>query len=613
MPLVYKTLIPILAVFLGTAVLIGFYFEETLSDSLLSEEFLDMGDRVDQASRDLSIVSAIASTTDPISVDRFGRFVERVKNSKTARITIWSPKNVILYSDLASVIGEYSPAQTLVEKVVTTKERLSIRKEFDDGIPVQSAVGAFNDMYFPITSGSSVVGVVEVHSVSGAVLTPLTRAIQNAAVLVIVGLCAVTLIIILIFRFFILSPLARAGALARAVSKGDFSVYKFTKQKDELGELMDNLDSMRVRLSSLVGNLESEVEKRTHQVREEQTRLAASLGSLNAGFVIFDHASQIIYQNKALGALLGKKQPISFTELETTLGAPGNLRALYTETIAPKGTARVSEFEMDTKFFRMFLAPVVIPESGTILGSVLLLEDITEEKALQRAKDDFLSIASHELRTPLTAIRANASLVRDIIEKTGDKETLSMVTDIHTASKRLIKLVHDFLDIAALERGVPLTLTDNVSIRKVITEVINELSPIADEKKVALVLEEGVDPLVKADIDRFKQVITNLIGNALRFTTKGTVTIRLSVEDTMAVLRVVDTGAGIDKKYQSLLFRKFQQADAGVMTRAHSEGTGLGLYITKLIMELMGGTVILEQSELGKGSTFCATIPVSHE
>lgn len=611
MPLIFKTLLPILAIIVGTAFVIGVYLEQSISKSLLAEELQSTAERVESAGRDLNIAGALASTSDPVSREHFQMFVDRVKNSTTARVTLWSPERVILYSDLASVIGVSASSQTSVDHVAASGERLAIHKEQDDGMPIQSTVREFTDMYFPVMSDGRVVAVAQVHSVLGAVLTPLNNGLRDAGVFVLLGALAVIAGVTVIFRLFILGPLENAGALARAVSAGDFAPRKMPAHKDELGELAQNLDTMRVRLSSLVGNLEEEVGKRTHEVREEQTRLSASLGSLDVGFAIFDDRKQVVYQNTALRTLLELPREADFPMLDKSLADIG-LTHLYDLSLSKHTTADLPEVRRGARSFRLFLAPVVMEKTGVTLGAVMLLEDITEAKALERAKDDFLSIASHELRTPLTAIRANASMVREAVEKTHDTGALAMVDDIYNASVRLIKIVHDFLEVAALERGVPVELVDGVDMQSLAKEAVEELIPLAKEKRLTLSFKEGLSPIVRADADRLKQVVTNLVGNALRYTKQGEVSVTLSKEGPFAVLRVTDTGAGISDKHQSLLFKKFQQADQGVMTREHSEGTGLGLYITRLIMESMGGTVDLEHSEVGKGSTFRATIPLSN-
>lgn len=610
MPLIFKTLLPILAIILGTALAVGIYLEQSISRALLAEDFQATAERVESAVRETGL-NTLGTSGGDFSVAPFQKFIDYVKNSRTARITLWSPTGTILYSDLASVIGVSVAEHPFVVSVRETGMGVSIEKEVDDGVPVQSAVGAFSDMYFPITSGEEVVMVAEVHSVLGAVLTPLTRGLRDAGLFVVLGALAIALGVSVIFRIFILGPLEGAGALARAVSSGDFSARTMPKHKDELGELAHNLDAMRVRLASLVGNLEEEVQKRTHEVKEEQTRLSASLGSLTVGFAIFDTVRQVVYQNGALRKLLELSEQTTFPNLEEKLKDIG-LGHLYDISLTEHRTTDLPEVRLKEKSFRVFLAPVIMEENPTPLGVVMLLEDISEAKALERAKDDFLSIASHELRTPLTAIRANASMVRDVIEKTHDTNALAMIDDIQGASVRLIKIVHDFLEVAALERGVPVELSENINMEDITKSVVEELSPLAQEKKLTLGIKNSTPLLVRGDADRIRQVVLNLVGNALRYTKQGGVSISLFKEEEQAVLRVTDTGAGITEANQTLLFRKFQQADKGVMTREHSEGTGLGLYITRLIMESMKGTVMLEKSTAGEGSVFRVTIPLSN-
>lgn len=611
MPLVYKTVIPLILVLIGTAAFIGFYFDQTLSDSFLEEQFQATRDLVAPAARDTGLTEYLASSEDPEAMLRFSRFVERVKDSKTARVTVWSPEHIVLYSDLASIVGTSAGENTSLAQAFSLGTAFYVRQERDSGIPRQSNVGPFLDIFIPLENNGVIAAVVEIHAVSGAILGPLNRGIQNAALLTVAGLIAVALIIVLIFRFFILQPLQEAGALARAVSSGDFSSHHISAGRDEIGELVGNLDRMRLKLASLVGNLESAVAARTAELAEEKNRLTASLGSLSAGFVIFDIHEQVIYHNEALAIVLAGVTP-SFAALTKALGETANLKARYQAALEKGERTDRSGIAYGAQFLRLVLAPVAGGEGKPIAGVVLFVEDVTEAKALERAKDDFLSIASHELRTPLTAIRANSAFLMDALPKRAKKETRAMVEDIHAASVRLIKIVHDFLDVAALERGVPLTLEDAVDVRALAENVVEDLTPLALEKKLSLTLEGGSAlPPARADSDRLKQVLTNLIGNSLRYTERGSVRVTIEQEQGSIVVRVTDTGAGITPEHQSLLFRKFQQADEGVMTRAHSEGTGLGLYITKLIMEAMGGTVALERSTPGEGSVFRASIPVS--
>jgi len=155
----------------------------------------------------------------------------------------------------------------------------------------------------------------------------------------------------------------------------------------------------------------------------------------------------------------------------------------------------------------------------------------------------------------------------------------------------------------------------SISVEKVIEGVAYEMKNVLAEKKIYLKVDKlTLDslPLVWVDENRLKQVVYNLVGNASKFTDKGSITISasLSADKKFVKVLVVDTGRGMTPESQQLLFHKFQQASSSLLTRDTTRGTGLGLYISKMIIENMGGTIALEESIEGKGTTFSFTVPV---
>ena len=148
---------------------------------------------------------------------------------------------------------------------------------------------------------------------------------------------------------------------------------------------------------------------------------------------------------------------------------------------------------------------------------------------------------------------------------------------------------------------------------QLIERVIEEIGEGAKEKAVELAFEkpEGVLPKVSADPEKTKEILVNLIGNAIKFTNVGSIIVRASDGDGFVKVNVADTGIGISKENQNLLFRKFQQAEEKILTRDVTQGTGMGLYISKLLVEGMGGKIAVERSELGKGSEFSFTLPLA--
>ncbi len=251
-----------------------------------------------------------------------------------------------------------------------------------------------------------------------------------------------------------------------------------------------------------------------------------------------------------------------------------------------------------------------------MLGTVILLEDLTERIVMERSRDEFFSIASHELRTPLTAIRGNTKMMQDYYpEQFKDPQLKEMLSDIHDSSIRLIEIVNDFLDTSRLEQG-------KIQFRPTVFNPVNLVEQVLKEYRAGgispgLYLKFSApkaDPQsVMADFDRLKQVIINLIGNGLKYTDKGGITVSIENVPGFVEIAVTDTGHGIPEDSQHLLFRKFQQTSNNILTRDSTRSTGLGLYISKLIMTSMEGHIRLDRSQIDKGSTFVISIPVAKE
>jgi len=199
----------------------------------------------------------------------------------------------------------------------------------------------------------------------------------------------------------------------------------------------------------------------------------------------------------------------------------------------------------------------------------------------------------------------------DIMKDTNLKE---MIYDMHESSVRLIDIVNDFLDVSRIEQGKIVFSYEPVNLQELIEKVMYEMKVVMQEKHLYLKFDSmtlGSLPPVWADKNRAKQVIYNLVGNSLKFTDQGGINIEAKLEKQFIKVSVKDTGRGIEAASRKLLFHKFQQAISDPLTRDTTRGTGLGLYISKRIIENMGGDIYLEQTEVNKGSTFSFTLPIA--
>jgi len=403
---------------------------------------------------------------------------------------------------------------------------------------------------------------------------------------------------------------------------------------DEVARLATSINHMLERISSsnkqvhtLVDQLkhekegvEKQVKQRTSQLEDEKSRFLASIRSLPLGFILTDSQSRILMLNPSIKKFL--KLDGDNAELINKLAAENDslLHKLMDLSRSVTHSKKIESLELthdEGRSFHAFAAPVLMRD-GECNGAVVLLEDITEAKILERSKEEFFSIASHELRTPLTAIRGNTSLMQQMYEdQLKDPGLNDMVEDIHASSVRLIDIVNDFLDASSLELGKMKFSEENFDINPIIEKVVEEMGGYIKEKGLKIHYEKPQTPLpmIRADANRMKQVIYNLIGNAVKFTDEGSVTIKTELSPVQHMLRmtVTDTGSGISPEGQQILFHKFQQSGNSLHTRDATKGTGLGLYISKLIVEHFGGHIQLDSSQEGEdhGSSFSLTIPLA--
>ncbi|MEM0961767.1 MAG: PAS domain-containing sensor histidine kinase [Bacteroidota bacterium] len=232
-----------------------------------------------------------------------------------------------------------------------------------------------------------------------------------------------------------------------------------------------------------------------------------------------------------------------------------------------------------------------------------LVEARQRAEAATRAKDTFLANMSHEIRTPLTAVIGFAELLLDDV--TDDQRDL--VTAIEKGGRRLLSTLNSVLDLAALDaRPEPLSPAP-ADVLEEVREVGRLLQPLASRKGLDLTIETLHTSLpATLDVDALGRVLTNLAGNAIKFTREGRVTISVDGDGQTIVLRVSDTGVGISEAFLPNLFTAFRQQSEGI-GRSH-EGTGLGLTISERLVHLMGGTITVD-SEVGVGTTFTVTVP----
>lgn len=242
---------------------------------------------------------------------------------------------------------------------------------------------------------------------------------------------------------------------------------------------------------------------------------------------------------------------------------------------------------------------------------LVTMTNITKEKMLEKTKNDFVSVTSHELRTPMTIIKSYLWMV--FSEKGGPVTTKQReyLDKALKGAERMLALINDTLSISRIDRGRMEFKIESIDYQALLSEMEMEFKVKTDEKHLALKMEISSDVRnVFADSNKLREIITNLVGNAVKFTINGGITVKCEpIEGGYIKTSVIDTGKGVRQEDLDKLFLKFGRLDNSYTTVAESGGTGLGLYIVKSLTEAMGGKAGGTSLGLGKGSSFWFTLP----
>ncbi len=260
------------------------------------------------------------------------------------------------------------------------------------------------------------------------------------------------------------------------------------------------------------------------------------------------------------------------------------------------------------EIFPQWLTINAIKDSrGHTTNYVGVASDISELKASQRMKEEFIATVSHELRTPLTSVLGSLGMIMETSMRSLPEQAQRLVALAHSNSRRLVRLISDILDIEKIEAGKMTFRFEPLNVAELVYRVVEDSKPLAEQSQITLVFRASGDPAwVNGDADRLMQAVTNLLANAIKFSPSGK-PVELAVTDCGAMIRieVTDHGPGIPAEFRDRVFNKFAQADGSKNQKA---GTGLGLSIAKLIVQRHGGLIDF-RSTPGESTTFRIDLP----
>ncbi len=395
--------------------------------------------------------------------------------------------------------------------------------------------------------------------------------------------------------------------------------------KNEVGMLAQEFNDMHLSLKIAVEKL----------INAEQ-QMTTIVDCLGEGLIVVDTRDRILYFNPAAKHLLNFNETSEFPDRFTELLRITNLNVLAnTHGQDTRVTVEINlDQEEENRILRVVTSQFAsietsVDENTDMAGMVYVFDDITREHEIDKMKSDFVALVSHELRTPLTSIIGFLSLILDGKAGPLNEVQQQSLTRAHRQSERLATMINDLLDISRIEAGRIVTRLEPVNLAEIAQQRLEELKPQADEKTITLDLNVQPDlPDLTGDAEHLGQILTNLVGNAIKFTpSNGEVNVKIMVntsrvftqkdrplqedgvtDETDGVhVEVIDTGPGIPEHERENVFDKFRQL-SNIQTREQG-GTGLGLPIARGFVEAHKGKIWVDAGENDKGCNFQFWIP----
>lgn len=364
------------------------------------------------------------------------------------------------------------------------------------------------------------------------------------------------------------------------------------------------------------------IKKLNKKNSKDKARDEAILSSIGENLVVVDQDGRIDFVNNTFEDLLGWEQgEIAGKKLSNIISMrdeDGNevsfedrvLSDVFENEKKIKSDKDYYFAKKDGSMFPVSITASPITMNGKVIGAVEVFRDITEIKELDKAKSEFVSLASHQLRTPLTTIRWYSEMLLDGDAGKLSEEQKEFAEEIENGSGQMIELVNALLNVSRIESGSMLVKREDVVLSNVAQEVIKEQQIKIQEKNLTIQEKYNDEvPTIKADSRITRILFQNLISNAVKYTPEGgeiNISIQPEKNKEKICIKVADSGIGIPEKEQDKIFTKMFRAD-NVKSR-DTEGTGLGLYMIKSILNKVGGEIWFDSKE-GEGTTFYVTLP----
>lgn len=380
-----------------------------------------------------------------------------------------------------------------------------------------------------------------------------------------------------------------------------------SKQKGLYGEEQASI------LYTITNQAATAVSKLQSVLESEKGKLAGVIYSLADGVITVDLNHQLTVYNPAVKNILEivSDKQLTMFDIVDSLAGKVDMRTKIEQVIAEGKSFVVPEVLVKDKILELTVAPVK-DAAGELIGVSVVFHDISSEKSLEKLRQDFTAMMVHELRAPLTAVRwSSESLLKNLSVASGvdPAKVKDTAVTIETASNNMLELVNDLLDVAKIESGKFELNMQEYDLVGLIKDQAKAFTPQAEVKHLAINVITPEKYLLKFDRVRIGQVLSNLISNSIKYTDSGQLDINLNInaEENQVIVAIKDTGIGVSREDLSQLFSKFKQLRGSDHAR---KGTGLGLVVSKGIVEAHGGRIWAESAGESLGSTFYFSLPL---
>lgn len=525
----------------------------------------------------------------------YNKFVREFHKQIGGRITIID-KN-------GKVLGDSNVDPSQVAYMENHRYRQEVIQALEKGIGISMRHSSTLNIDFlyvavPFEKAGQIEGVTRI-AFEAKIIQLTNKYILETSVVSALAALILALILSIIYSGKIVTPIRNITKHAVKIAEGNYDDKIFIKTGDEIEVLGNTINIMGEKLKENIDAL-----------TDNNNKMLSILSSMKEAIIAVDMNYKIILVNKAAMDLFDIREDVMNEHLLKVV-RNNRLHKVYKDIIEGQFIGEQEIEYTDNRLLKIHTDFIKSDRDDYRLGVFALIEDITQIKKLENIRKDFVANVSHELKTPLTSIGGFVETLQSgAAEKPEVRNKFLDIIAIETA--RLKRLIEDLLIISDIESGRTSRTNENIKVKDALTETVSLIEQLAEERKITIKMDfPAEDILIHGNLDRFKQMMLNLVENAVKYSNDNTsVNISVIPKFGKVYISVKDQGIGIPAEYIPRLFERFYRVDKSRSQKAG--GTGLGLAIVKHIVNLFDGEIKVESKE-GEGSTFTVILPVDGE